>query len=42
MDNNSTRKLRMAPGIEKAPEAFRGLLRGENLGKQLVAVAEEE
>ncbi len=31
----------VARGIENAPEAFRGLLRGENLGKQLVRVAEE-
>ncbi len=27
-------------GLEKAPEYFRGLLRGRNLGKQLVKVAE--
>jgi NADPH-dependent curcumin reductase CurA len=26
----------IAPGIESAPRAFMGLLRGENLGKQLV------
>jgi NADPH-dependent curcumin reductase CurA len=29
----------IAPGIESAPRAFIGLLRGENLGKQLVQVA---
>ena len=28
-------------GIENAPAAFRGLLRGENHGKQLIAVATE-
>jgi NADPH-dependent curcumin reductase CurA len=28
-------------GIENAPAAFRGLLRGKNFGKQLVAVAKE-
>jgi NADPH-dependent curcumin reductase CurA len=31
----------VAHGIENTPAAFRGLLRGANLGKQLVAVAEE-
>jgi NADPH-dependent curcumin reductase len=29
----------VAPGLESAPRAFIGLLRGENLGKQLVKVA---
>ena len=28
-------------GLANAPAAFRGLLRGENLGKQLIAVAKE-
>jgi len=28
-------------GIQNAPAAFRGLLRGENLGKQLIAVAKD-
>jgi NADPH-dependent curcumin reductase CurA len=28
-------------GLEKAPEYFRGLLRGRNFGKQLVKVADE-
>ena len=28
-------------GIENAPAAFRGLLRGKNFGKQLIAVAKE-
>jgi NADPH-dependent curcumin reductase CurA len=29
----------VAPGLESAPRAFLGLLRGENLGKQLVRIA---
>jgi NADPH-dependent curcumin reductase len=29
----------VAQGIESAPRAFIGLLRGENLGKQLVKIA---
>jgi NADPH-dependent curcumin reductase CurA len=29
-------------GLENAPRAFRGLLRGENLGKQLVKVADPD
>jgi NADPH:quinone reductase len=29
-------------GLEHAPEAFIGLFRGENLGKQLVRVAKEQ
>jgi NADPH-dependent curcumin reductase CurA len=28
-------------GLEHAPEAFIGLFRGENLGKQLVSVSAE-
>jgi NADPH-dependent curcumin reductase CurA len=28
-------------GIEKAPEAFIGMLKGENIGKQLVRVSEQ-
>jgi NADPH-dependent curcumin reductase CurA len=28
----------IAEGLERAPEAFIGLLRGENLGKQLVRI----
>jgi NADPH-dependent curcumin reductase CurA len=32
----------IAEGLENAPRAFIGLLRGENLGKQLVKVAEPE
>ncbi len=30
----------IAEGLESAPAAFRGLLRGENFGKQLVRIAE--
>jgi hypothetical protein len=29
----------VADGIEKAPKAFIGLLKGENFGKQLVKLA---
>jgi NADPH-dependent curcumin reductase CurA len=29
----------VAEGLERAPRAFLGMLRGENLGKQLVKVA---
>ena len=32
----------IAEGLESAPRAFIGLLRGENLGKQLVRIAEAE
>jgi NADPH-dependent curcumin reductase CurA len=32
----------IAEGIENAPRAFIGLLRGENLGKQLVKIADPE
>ncbi len=32
----------IAEGLENAPRAFIGLLRGENLGKQLVKIAEPE
>ena len=32
----------VAEGLENAPRAFIGLLRGENLGKQLVKIAEPE
>ncbi len=32
----------IAEGLENAPRAFIGLLRGENLGKQLVRIAEPE
>jgi NADPH-dependent curcumin reductase CurA len=31
----------VAEGIENAPRAFIGLFRGENVGKQLVKVAQE-
>src|SRR5262249_19596203 len=31
----------VAHGIENAPRAFLGMLRGENVGKQLVKLAEE-
>ena len=32
----------MANGLEYAPAAFIGLFHGENLGKQLVRVAQEQ
>jgi NADPH-dependent curcumin reductase CurA len=36
-----TFKVTITDGLERAPEAFAGLFRGENIGKQLVRVSDE-
>ena len=40
-DGKVTQRETVAAGIENAPEAFIGMLKGDNIGKQLVKVGEE-
>ncbi|MFD2209638.1 NADP-dependent oxidoreductase [Virgibacillus halophilus] len=41
-DGNIVFKETVTEGFEKIPDAFAGLFKGENIGKQLVKVAEED